>query len=116
MHCMQFSAIFFYTQMYVYIVGCHDSYMNQKQMQNKRKCCFVHQGYFIHHHQSTALTAQHGGDTQNKVIIIHEVLLCMLLHVLLQCYNSTYMNTQIKHATLTCLLLLTLSHCSACGS
>lgn len=33
------------------------------------------------------LAGQHGGDTQNKVIIIHEVLLCMLLHVLLQCYN-----------------------------
>lgn len=75
---------------------------------------FLAQSYFIYRQQTAALTyfrvrlaGQHDvGGTQNRVIIIHEVLLCMLLHLLLQRYSSTYMNIQTIHATLTCLLLL----------
>lgn len=88
-------CVFFNIQMYEYF--CLSWFLHVPKVQanaNKNtKCLFCTPELFYLSSSNDSsycgvrLAGQHGGDTQNKVIIIHEVLLCMLLHVLLQCYN-----------------------------
>lgn len=92
---MFFDLFVFYIQMNEYF--CLSWFLHEPKVQanaNKNtKCLFCTPELFYlsssndSSYWGVRLAGQHGGDTQNKVIIIHEVLLCMLLHVLLQCYN-----------------------------
>lgn len=115
----------FFTYKCMNICVSHYSFMNQKykQMQTKtQNVCFLHQSYFIYHHQTTALTAECGwldnmvATRKTKSLLFMK---CYCACCFMYYYNvtiSTYMNIQIIHATLTCLLLLTPLHSSACGS